>query len=85
MDAARDYQKLSELDLATLARARDAQAIRTITTRNNQRLYRAAWSVLRNRSDAEEAVQDAYVKAFTGPAFEFWASRSSGRTRIVLN
>ena len=85
MDAARDYQKLSELDLATLARARDAQAIRTITTRNNQRLYRAAWSVLRNRSDAEEAVQDAYVKAFTGPAFEGRASLSTWLTRIVLN
>ncbi|MFT3726215.1 MAG: RNA polymerase sigma factor [Terricaulis sp.] len=85
MDAARDYQTLSELELATRAHARDSQAIRLLTTRNNQRLYRAAWSVLRNRPDAEEAVQDAYVKAFTGPPFEGRSSLSTWLTRIVIN
>lgn len=85
MDAARDYQTLSELELATLAHGRDAAAIRVLTTRNNQRLYRAAWSVLRNRADAEEAVQDAYVKAFTGTPFEGRSSLSTWLTRIVLN
>jgi RNA polymerase sigma-70 factor (ECF subfamily) len=85
MDAARDYHALSELELATRAHARDAHAIRVLTTRNNQRLYRAAWSVLRNRGDAEEAVQDAYVKAFTGPPFEGRSSISTWLTRIVLN
>ena len=69
MDTARDYEHLSELDLARRAQARDPHAIRLITTRNNQRLFRAAWSVLRNRADAEEAVQDTYVKAFTGAVF----------------
>ena len=45
-------------------------AVRLITTRHNQRLYRAAWSILRNRADAEDAVQDAYIKAFaTGAPF----------------
>jgi RNA polymerase sigma-70 factor (ECF subfamily) len=85
MDAACDYEGLSELDLATRARARDAQAIRLITTRNNQRLYRAAWSVLRNRADAEEAVQDAYVKAFTSGRFEGRSSLATWLTRIVVN
>ena len=85
MDVARDYEGLSELDLATRARARDAQAIRLITTRNNQRLYRAAWSVLRNRADAEEAVQDAYVKAFTSGRFEGRSSLATWLTRIVVN
>ena len=85
MDAARDYQHLSELDLADRARARDPQAIRLITTRNNQRLYRAAWSVLRNRADAEEVVQDAYVKAFSGTPFEGRSSLATWLTRIALN
>jgi RNA polymerase sigma-70 factor, ECF subfamily len=85
MDAALDYQALSELELATRAHRRDPQAIRVLTTRNNQRLYRVAWSVLRNRSDAEEAVQDAYVKAFTGPPFEGRSSLSTWLTRIVIN
>jgi RNA polymerase sigma-70 factor (ECF subfamily) len=85
MDVARDYEGLSELDLAARAYARDAQAIRLITTRNNQRLYRAAWSVLRNRADAEEAVQDAYVKAFTVGRFEGRSSLATWLTRIVFN
>lgn len=85
MDTARDYEGLSELDLAARAHARDAHAIRLITTRNNQRLYRAAWSVLRNRADAEEAVQDAYVKAFTVGRFEGRSSLGTWLTRIVLN
>ncbi len=85
MDAARDYEHLSELDLAQRAYARDRQAIRLITTRNNQRLYRAAWSVLRNRADAEEAVQDAYVKAFSSARFEGRSSLATWLTRITLN
>lgn len=85
MDTARDYETLSELDLAQRAHARDPQAIRLITTRNNQRLFRAAWSVLRNRADAEEAVQDAYVKAFTGAGFEGRSSLATWLTRIAVN
>lgn len=85
MDTARDYETLSELDLAQRAHARDPQAIRLITTRNNQRLFRAAWSVLRNRADAEEAVQDTYVKAFTGAGFEGRSSLATWLTRIAVN
>ncbi|MEQ1489806.1 MAG: RNA polymerase sigma factor [Terricaulis sp.] len=85
MDTARDYENLSELDLAQRAYARDPQAIRLITTRNNQRLFRAAWSVLRNRADAEEAVQDAYVKAFTSAGFEGRSSLATWLTRIAVN
>jgi RNA polymerase sigma-70 factor (ECF subfamily) len=81
-----DYEALSDLDLAARARARDAIAIRIITTRNNQRLYRAAWSVLKNRADAEEAVQDAYVKAFASDAaFTGQSSLATWLTRIVIN
>jgi RNA polymerase sigma-70 factor (ECF subfamily) len=86
MSPALDYAAMSDADLAVLAQRRDAAALRLITQRNNQRLYRAAWSVLRNRADAEEAVQDAYVKAFAGSApFEGQAALSTWLTRIVLN
>jgi RNA polymerase sigma-70 factor (ECF subfamily) len=54
-----DYDQLSDLELARLVVLRDPTAIRTITRRNNQRLYRAAWSVLKNHAGAEDAVQDA--------------------------
>jgi len=85
MDAARDYDAMGEFELAHLAFARDPQAIRRITTRYNQRLFRAAWSVLRNRADAEEAVQDAYLKAIVGGGFEARASLGAWLTRIVIN
>lgn len=85
MDTAADYAALSESALAARAAARDPHAIRLVTTRCNQRLYRAAWSVLRNRADAEEAVQDAYVKAFTGAPFAGRSSLATWLTRIVIN
>jgi RNA polymerase sigma-70 factor (ECF subfamily) len=81
-----DYEALSDADLAARAAARDSQALRLVTSRNNQRLYRAAWSILKNRADAEEAVQDAYVKAFAGASqFAGQSSLSTWLTRIVVN
>ena len=59
-----DYEHLSDVELARLVTRRDPSAVRVITRRNNQRLYRAAWSVLRDRAEVEDAVQDAYLKAF---------------------
>jgi RNA polymerase sigma-70 factor, ECF subfamily len=80
------YEHLSDVELARLVVRRDAHAVRVITGRNNQRLYRAAWSVLRNRAEAEEAVQDAYLKAFAAMAsFAGASSLSTWLTRIVIN
>jgi RNA polymerase sigma-70 factor (ECF subfamily) len=60
--------------------------VRVITRRNNQRLYRAAWSVLRDRSGAEDAVQEAYLKAFAAMGgFEGRSALSTWLTRIVIN
>lgn len=81
-----DYEKLSDLELAERLVARDPVAVRLVTTRNNQRLYRAAWSILRNRAEAEDAVQSAYLHAFA--AIGEFAGRSSlttWLTRIVIN
>jgi len=84
--AALDYDSLPDIALSDLARHRDPLAVRLITTRNNQRLFRAAWSILKNRPDAEDCVQDTYVKAFTGPSpFTGAASLSTWLTRIVIN
>ena len=59
-----DHTTLSDLELASRIAARDVAAVRLVTARNNQRLYRTAWSILKDRSEAEEAVQDSYMKAF---------------------
>ena len=81
-----DHQALSDLELARRVGARDAAALRIITSRNNQRLYRAAWSILKDRAEAQDAVQDGYLKAFDAiEAFEGRSSLSTWLTRIVVN
>jgi RNA polymerase sigma-70 factor, ECF subfamily len=54
-----------DFDLVQRAIARDGDAFRSIMQRYNQRLYRLARSILRNDAEAEDAVQEAYVRAFT--------------------
>lgn len=77
---------LPDLELAERATARDPRAIRLITARNNQRLYRAAWSILGDRHDAEEVVQETYLKAFAGNArFAGGSALSTWLTRIAIN
>lgn len=83
---ATDYRTLGDLDLARLCGARDREAIRHVVTANNQRLFRAAWSILKNHAEAEEAVQAAYLSAFAKIAsFEGRSALSTWLTRIVVN
>jgi RNA polymerase sigma-70 factor (ECF subfamily) len=84
--ASLDYEKLDDLALARRLGARDPAAVRLITARNNQRLFRTAWSILKSRSEAEDAVQSAYLRAFAAAAdFEGRSSLSTWLTRIVIN
>lgn len=81
-----DYQAMQDVELAGLARSGDAAAARLVTTRNNQRLYRAAYSILKDRAEAEEAVQEGYLKAFAAlDGFQGDAAFSTWLTRIVIN
>ena len=80
---------LTQADDLTMARrcaSRDVKAIRLVTAANNQRLFRAAWSILKDRSEAEDAVQSAYLKAFASiHLFEARSTLSTWLTRIVIN
>ena len=81
-----DYATLSDSELASRIAARDVAAVRLVTGRNNQRLFRTAWSILKDRSEAEEAVQDGYLKAFGAiGTFAGRSSLSTWLTRIVVN
>ena len=85
-EIALDYERASDVELCRLVVQRDPHAVRLITSRNNQRLYRAAWSVLKHRAEAEEAVQDGYLKAFAAmDSFGGTSSLSTWLTRIVIN
>lgn len=73
-------------DLARRCAAGDRKAISSVIGANNQRLFRTAWSILRSRQEAEEAVQSTYLHAFAKIAsFEGRASLATWLTRIVIN
>lgn len=77
---------LGDVELARRCAARDPAALRQVITANNQRLFRAAWSVLKDRFEAEEAVQSAYLKAFARIGeFEGRSALSTWLTRIAIN
>jgi len=77
---------LSDEDLVSLARERDEAAVRAITTRYNRRLFRIARSILRNDAEAEDVVQETYVRAFTGlDMFRGDAAFGTWITRIAMN
>jgi RNA polymerase sigma-70 factor, ECF subfamily len=68
------------------ALSRDAGAFRTIMQTHNRRLYRIARNILRNNADAEDAVQQAYVSAFTKLAsYRGEGSLKGWLSRIVVN
>ena len=75
-----------EGDLVGRARVRDEPAIRAIIQRYNRRLYRIARGILRDDSEAEDAVQDAYLKAFSHfDDFRGDAELGTWLCRIVMN
>ena len=72
--------------LVGLARGRDEAAVRAITRRYNRRLFRIARSILRNDAEAEDVVQETYVRAFTGlDLFRGDAAFGTWITRIAMN
>ena len=75
-----------DVELARLCALRDPSALRQVITANNQRLFRAAWSILKDHSEAEDAVQSAYLKAFARIGeFEGRSALSTWLTRIAIN
>jgi len=77
---------ITEAELVTRARARDEAAIRSLMQANNRRLYRLARGILRNDGEAEDVVQETYVRAFTHLAeFRGDSSLATWLARIAMN
>jgi RNA polymerase sigma-70 factor (ECF subfamily) len=77
-----DTPALADATLVERVRAGDPAAFELIMRRYNRRLFRLARGVLKNGAEAEDAVQEAYVRAydklddFIGPAgFSAWLGR----------
>ena len=77
---------MDEAGLVRLAQAGDREAFRVIMQRGNQRLFRVARGVVRDEVDAEDVLQEAWVKAFAAiGGFRSEAGIMTWLTRIVLN
>lgn len=75
-----------EQDLIERAKARDASAVRAILQANNQRLFRIARGILRDDSEAEDVVQETYVRALSHlDGFRGDSSLSTWLSRIAMN
>ena len=83
---AKDLSGLDDKALVALSLQRDEAAFRLIMQRHNRRLYRLARSVLGNDAEAEDVVQETYVRAFTHlEGFRGEARLSTWLTRIALH
>jgi RNA polymerase sigma-70 factor (ECF subfamily) len=77
---------LPEAELIARAVARDERAVREIIRRHNRRLFRIARSILKDDAEAEDAVQEAYMHAFSAlGGFRGGSALATWLTRIVLN
>jgi RNA polymerase sigma-70 factor (ECF subfamily) len=75
-----------DTELAALAAQGDVHAFETIMRRHNRLLYRTARSILRDDADSEDALQEAYLRAWRGIGrFRADARLSTWLVRIVIN
>src|SRR5262249_37246408 len=81
-----DLSALDDAELVQMARQRDGAAFRVIMQRSNRRLYRIARAVLHDDNEAEDVVQEAYVRAFASLAnFRGESGLTTWLSRIALN
>ncbi len=78
--------KTAEAELIQRALRKDEAAVRSIIRQHNRRLFRIARSMVRDDGDAEDVVQEAYLRAFTTLAsFRGESTLATWLTRIVVN
>lgn len=79
-------EQASDLELATRASRGDAAAFECIMRRHNQLLFRTARSILKSDDETEDALQEAYLRAWRAiGSFREDARLSTWLARIVIN
>src|SRR5271165_6547667 len=77
---------LSDDELVVLAQQRDEAAFAELMRRNSSASFRLALSMLRDRQEAEDEVQNSYLSAWQHLAqFQRGSKFSTWMTRILLN
>jgi len=85
-DIALDFASLSEPELIAHAISGLRGAFRTIMQRHNQPLFRVARGIVTDDAEAEDVVQETYVRAFAAlGTFRGEASLLTWLTRIAIN
>lgn len=79
-------ESASDADLAARAANGDAAAFEAIMRQHNRLLFRTARSIARNDADAEDVLQDAWLRAWRAiDTFRADAKLSTWLVRIVMN
>ncbi|HLK40789.1 MAG TPA: RNA polymerase sigma factor [Polyangiaceae bacterium] len=77
---------LTDEEIVARVRAGETQLFELIMRRHNRRIYRAARAILRDDGEAEDVMQDAYVRAYAHlHEFEGRALFSTWLTRIAVH
>jgi RNA polymerase sigma-70 factor, ECF subfamily len=85
-EARAPFAAMSEGELVQRLIARDELAVRAMLRGNNRRLFRIARGILRNDAEAEDVVQETYIRALTHlDGFRGESSLSTWLSRIAIN
>jgi RNA polymerase sigma-70 factor, ECF subfamily len=77
---------LPDEEIVERIRAGERALFEILMRRHNQRIYRAAWAIVKDEDEAEDVMQQAYINAYTHlHQFEHRAQFSTWLTRIALN
>jgi len=78
--------KDKDFELISQIKEGDTSKFRILVDRNKDVSYSLACSILKNEQDAEDALQESFIKAFRGlKSFSFKSSFSTWLYKIVLN
>jgi RNA polymerase sigma-70 factor (ECF subfamily) len=76
----------NEAELLAACRRREIPAFEQVYLAHGARLKSIAWQILRNRPDAEDAVQETFLKLYRGiDAFHGQSSIGTWLCRILIN
>jgi RNA polymerase sigma-70 factor, ECF subfamily len=82
----KDAMQMSDAVLLSTAKAGDADAFVELSRRYYRRVFQETFRITRNQQDAEDALQDSLLKAFSHlKDFEERSSFSTWLTRIAIN